>query len=114
MFDTNKVGAVGEADVMEYLGMTKAPRGAAGIEGYINGRGVSVKTKEHAGHGSGTYAAIGLKQVGLADDLVLLDGDQMHVFGPVAIAGLPYSETRHVGGTTSATSRRRWDWFDRL
>ncbi|MEX0286281.1 MAG: hypothetical protein AB3N23_16865 [Paracoccaceae bacterium] len=95
-FDTNTVGAVGEAYAMDYLGMTKAPRGAAGIDGYINGRSVSVKTKEHAGHGSGTYAAIGLKQIGLADDLLLLvlDGAQMQVFGPVAIADLPYRENK--------------------
>ena len=45
-YDTSISGAVGEVYAEDVLGMDKSERGMDGIDGWINGRSVQVKTKE--------------------------------------------------------------------
>jgi hypothetical protein len=45
-YDTSISGAVGEVYAEDVLGMDKSERGMDGIDGWINGRSVQIKTKE--------------------------------------------------------------------
>ena len=45
-YDTTIAGAIGEVYAEVKLGLRKAPRGTKGIDGWINERGVSIKTKD--------------------------------------------------------------------
>lgn len=70
-FDTGLVGMIGELFAIEKLGMEKAPRGTAGFDGWINGRKVSVKTRQPNNMRiSAQYAGVKARHVGLADDLL--------------------------------------------
>ena len=95
-YDTSIAGAIGEVYVEDVLGMEKAPRGAAGYDGVLNNRRVQVKTKERLRQSlAASYVAISNKNIGLADDLVVvyfLDDDSIKHFGPVEISRIHYSE----------------------
>ena len=65
-YDTGCVGALGEIYAEEVLGMEKATRGEKAIDGYINGRSVSVKTFEFPPNfKSVSYRTVTHKNVGL-------------------------------------------------
>jgi len=93
-YDTGCAGALGEIYAEEVLGMDKAPRGEKAIDGYINGRSVSVKTFEFTPNfKSKSYRAIRHQHVGLCDDLLVVypdeNGNWKHV-GPV-----PFDRIKH-------------------
>lgn len=69
-YDTAIAGAIGEVFAEEYLGMEKAPRGTAGIDGYIDGRTVSVKTREAHVRNRELFVDIRKDKDGLAEDLL--------------------------------------------
>lgn len=70
-FDTGLAGMIGELFAIEKLGMEKAPRGTTGFDGWINGRKVSVKTRQPNNMRiSAQYAGVKARHVGLADDLL--------------------------------------------
>jgi len=70
-FDTGLAGMIGELFAIEKLGMKKAPRGTTGFDGWINGRKVSVKTRQPNNMKiSAQYAGVKARHVGLADDLL--------------------------------------------
>jgi len=92
-YDSAIAGAVGEVYAEEKLGMLKAERGCRGIDGYIGGRSVSVKTKEKAALNH-HYVPIRESNYGVADDLlvVIIDGDDVSHLGPIEFAKLEYYE----------------------
>lgn len=95
-YDTSIAGAIGEIYAEEVLGMIKAPVGTKGIDGYINGRSVQVKTKDgKARSNTQVYAGIKLNKH-LADDLVMvmIEGVEISHVGPVPITELPYYENK--------------------
>lgn len=94
-YDTSISGAVGEIYAEEVLGMVKAPKGAKGIDGHINGRAVQVKTKDGKERSdSAVYASVrhGLEKE--VEDLVvvMIQGDEVTHFGPVPLAQIPYAD----------------------
>jgi hypothetical protein len=94
-YDTSIAGAVGEVYAEEVLGMVKAPKGTKGIDGYINGRAVQVKTKEgKLRKDSATYASIRHGLENDIDDLVviILNGDEVSHIDPVPLSEIPYSD----------------------
>ena len=93
-YDTTIAGAIGEVYAEVKLGLRKAPRGTKGIDGWINERGVSIKTKEHDKRPhSEVYGQISNKNLDnndLQDILiVILDGNNipMH-YGPCPLEKL--------------------------
>jgi hypothetical protein len=96
-FDSGIAGAIGELYAIERLGMTKAPRGAKGFDGWINGRTVSVKTKEPKTRGlSAQFAPVRNNVLGLADDLLVVslaeDNSISHMLVPFdKVAGRAHS-----------------------
>ena len=94
-YDTSIAGAVGEVYAEEVLGMVKAPKGTKGIDGYINGRAVQVKTKEgKLRKDSAIYASIRHGLENDIDDLVviILNGDEVSHIDPVPLSETPYSD----------------------
>lgn len=94
-YDTSIAGAVGEVYAEEVLGMVKAPKGTKGIDGYINGRAVQVKTKEgKLRKDSAIYASIRHGLENDIDDLVviILNGDEVSHIDPVPLSEIPYSD----------------------
>lgn len=70
-FDSGLAGMIGELFAIEKLGMVKAPKGTPGYDGWINGRRVSVKTRQPTIVPlSGQYAGVRSRHVGMADDLL--------------------------------------------
>jgi hypothetical protein len=100
-YDSGIAGALGEMYAVEKLGMVKAPRGAKGFDGWINGRTVSVKAKEPVKRGlSAQFAPVRNSVLGLADDLLVVsineDGTMSHMIAPFSsLVGRP-----HSSGTT--------------
>lgn len=95
-YDTGCAGAVGEIYAEEVLGMEKAPRGAKAIDGYIDGRSVSVKTFEFTPNfKSVSYRSVTQKNVGLCDDLLTVypdtDGNWQHI-GPVPFERIKFKD----------------------
>ena len=93
-YDTTIAGAIGEVYAEVKLGLRKAPRGTKGIDGWINERGVSIKTKEHDKRlHSEVYGQISNKNLDNKDLqdilIVILDGNNipMH-YGPCPIEKL--------------------------
>lgn len=71
-YDTGLMGAIGEIYAEVKLDMKKAERGAKGFDGWINGRKVSVKSKERVANPSVVYAEVRDSLAGLAHDLLLV------------------------------------------
>jgi hypothetical protein len=88
-YDTAIAGAIAEVYAEEVLSMEKAPRGARGYDGFIDGRRVQVKGKERLrSNESASYVAISLNSAGLAEDLLVVYfdyDDQLRHIGPVEI-----------------------------
>lgn len=89
-FDTGLVGMIGELFAIEKLDMIKAPRGSIGFDGWINGRKVSVKTRQpNSLRLSAQYAGVKAHHVGLADDLLSIlicdDGSIEYRFAPFEV-----------------------------
>ena len=86
-YDTGLMGAIGELYAEVELGMKKAPRGIKGYDGFINGRKVSIKSKERLDRPSVAYAEIRDNVMGLADDLLLVQMDEhgtlIHYLAPL-------------------------------
>ena len=76
-YDTGLMGAIGELYAEVELGMQKAPRGTKGYDGLINGRKVSIKSKEKIDVPTVAYAEIKDNVIGLADDLMLVQMDEV-------------------------------------
>lgn len=77
-YDNGLMGAIGELYAEIELGMEKAARGAKGYDGIINGRKVSVKSKERVyEQPSVAYAQINDNVAGLADDLLIVQMDEV-------------------------------------
>lgn len=94
-YDGQTVEALAEAWAEDNLGMTKAGRGVAGIDGKLpNGRALQVKSKKAGAHSdSGTYVTLSASTRANADDLLIVFVDYTickvtrHI-GPVAISAL--------------------------
>lgn len=86
-YDTGLMGAIGELYAEVKLGMQKASRGTRGYDGFINGRKVSIKSKERLDRPSVAYAEIRDNVMGLADDLLLVQMDEhgtlIHYLAPL-------------------------------
>lgn len=96
-FDTGLVGMIGELFAIEKLGMVKAPRGSAGFDGWINGRKVSVKTRQPNNMKlSAQYAGVKARHIGLADDLLSISiGDDRTIeYRLAAFSEWQYTETK--------------------
>lgn len=91
-YDTTISGAIGEIYAEVKLGLEKARRGEPGIDGWINKRGVSIKTKEHDRRPhSQVYGEISKRNLPLVQDIliVILDGCNVPKhFGPCPIEKL--------------------------
>ena len=89
-YDTSIAGAIGEVYAEEVLGMTKAERGMAGVDGFINNRRVQVKAKERLrSRVSQSYVAITHDKVSLFDDLVVVifdEEDKVYHLGPIELS----------------------------
>ena len=92
-YDTAIAGAVGEVYAEDMLGMKKADRGENGIDGWINGKAVQVKTKEIdetwlTKSISTRYVGIRQgKEIGVEDLVVIMVHEKhcwVHYFGPLA------------------------------
>jgi hypothetical protein len=96
-FDTGLAGMIGELFAIEKLGMVKAPRGSAGFDGWINGRKVSVKTRQPNNMRlSAQYAGVKARHVGLADDLlsISIQEDRSIEYRLAPFSDWQYSETK--------------------
>jgi hypothetical protein len=96
-FDTGLAGMIGELFAIEKLGMIKAPRGSAGFDGWINGRKVSVKTRQPNNMRlSAQYAGVKARHVGLADDLLSISirEDRSIEYRLAPFSDWQYSETK--------------------
>ena len=96
-FDTGLAGMIGELFAIEKLGMEKAPRGTAGFDGWINGRKVSVKTRQPNNMRiSAQYAGVKARHVGLADDLLSISirEDRSIEYRLAPFSDWQYSETK--------------------
>ena len=93
-YDTTIAGAIGEVYAEVKLGLRKAPRGTKGIDGWINERGVSIKTKEHDKRlHSEVYGQISNKNLDNKDlqDILIVILDENNIpmhYGPCLIEKL--------------------------
>ena len=94
-YDGRTFEALAEAWAEDNLGMAKAGRGEAGIDGKLpDGRALQVKAKKAGAHGdSATYVTLSRSTLSQADDLliVFVDYDTCTVtrtIGPVPISSL--------------------------
>ena len=73
-YDGQSVEALGEAWAEDNLGMTKAGRGEAGIDGVLpDGRALQVKSKKAGAHSdSATYVTLSRSTLAKADDLLIV------------------------------------------
>jgi len=87
LYDSGLAGPVGESIAITRYGMTKAPRGAKGYDGIINGRRVSVKTKEPTKR-TDTQQYVVIREPELADDVLVIqlyaDGTHTATIAPIA------------------------------
>ena len=91
-YDWGIAGALGEIYAEEKFEMKKAERGEPGIDGFIGKRSVSVKTKEVGWRESSAYFGITKKNIGIADDLLVIllsDSDSVE---PEALGPLSFDE----------------------
>ena len=96
-FDTGLVGMIGELFAIEKLGMVKAPRGSAGFDGWLNGRKVSVKTRQPNNMKlSAQYAGVKARHIGLADDLlsISIGNDRAIEYRLASFAEWQYTQTK--------------------
>ena len=86
-YDTGLMGAIGELYAEVKLDMQKAPRRTKGYDGLIEGRKVSVKSKEKVDKPTVAYAYIKNNAIGLANDLLLVQmnecGELKHYLAPL-------------------------------
>jgi hypothetical protein len=100
-FDSGIAGAIGELYAIEKLGMIKAPRGEKGFDGWINGRKVSVKTKEPKTRGlSAIFAPVRNSVLGLADDLLVVSIAEDNSVSHMMVAFDQVVGRPHASGTT--------------
>ena len=97
-YDTTIAGAIGEAYAEEVLGMVKADARTKGYDGMLNGRKLQVKAKmprEEYEKINQHYAAISHKNVGHADDMLVVmispEGKLSHL-GPMAIDDMKFTK----------------------
>ena len=90
LYDSGLAGPTGESIAITQYGMTKAPKGAKGYDGIINGRRVSVKTKEPTKRNDARQYVV-IRQPELADDLLLI---QLHVDGTHTATMAPIAQIK--------------------
>lgn len=101
-YDGQTVEALAEAWAEDNLGMIKAGRGEAGIDGKLpNGRALQIKSKKAGAHkDSKTYVKLSASTRAKADDLLIVFVDYTtckvtRAIGPVAISSLPERNGRY-------------------
>lgn len=108
-YDSGIAGAIGEIYAIEKLGMIKAPRGTPGFDGWIDGRKVSVKTKEpKVAHRtlSQQFAPVKTHLLGMADDLLVVSiADDLTITHMIA----PFNA---LPGRTHASGNTRFHLHD--
>lgn len=101
-YDGRTVEALAEAWAQDKLGMTKANRSEAGIDGVLpDGRALQVKSKKAGAHrDSATYVTLSPSTLAKADDLLIVFVDYdtctvTRIIGPVAITSLKDRKGRY-------------------
>ena len=101
-YDGRTSEALAEAWAEDNLGMTKAGRGEAGIDGVLpNGRTLQVKSKKAGAHSDrATYVTLSQGTLALADDLLIAFVDYetctvTRTIGPIAISSLTDRQGRY-------------------
>lgn len=87
-YDSGLAGPTGEAIAEKYYGLIKAPRGTKGFDGWINGKRVTVKTKEPNPARPNPFVTV--KDPSLADLLmvIVLEADGTHRMAMADLATL--------------------------
>lgn len=117
-YDGRTFEALAEAWAEDHLGMTKAGRGEAGIDGVLpEGRTLQVKAKKAGAHkDSGTYVTMSRSALARADDLLIVFIDYnackvSRTIGPVPVASLADRKGRYyvsdILGFASITEREK-------
>ena len=99
-YDGRTFEALAEAWAEDTLGMTKAGRGEAGIDGVLpDGRGLQVKAKKAGAHSdSDTYVEISKRTLEQAADLLIVFIDYDTCLVTRTIGPVPISSLTHRGG----------------
>ncbi|MDE0211706.1 MAG: hypothetical protein OXJ64_17725, partial [Boseongicola sp.] len=94
-YDGSTMAAAAEMWAERHLGMVKAERGTAGLDGTVpDGRKLQVKSKKHGAHSdAGTYITLSKSTFELADDELVVFVDDAtcaveRVAGPVPVRSL--------------------------
>ena len=109
-YDWGIAGALGEIYAEEKFGMKKAERGEPGIDGFIGKRSVSVKTKEAGWIERSAYFGITKKNIGIADDLLVILLSASDSLEPEALGPLSFDELDKDGvfSTVKKNGDRRY------